>query len=137
MACPYFYPESRLGMKGWAVPVRCPLGDLYSGHCCSLIQDFSPDETTLRKFCNFGYGRGGCSRFPSDAQTDAVRFQMAGEFGNLLRVHYVREKDGWPSEYGTVEFSTATNEFAAAPADEILRRQAAVFIESYRRRKMQ
>lgn len=91
----------------------------------------------MREFCNFGYGRSRCKCFPITAKTDAVRFQIVGEFGDVIRIHYVSEKDCWPVAYGTADLSVTTNEFAAAPEDEILRRQAAVFVESYRRRKVQ
>jgi len=137
MACPYFYPTARLGKSFWAIPPRCPLGDAYQGECRSACATAQPDETILRQYCNFGYGRGHCGSFPGDAEADAVRFHIAGEFGQSIRLQYVLEKDCWPILYGTADFSMATQEFIAGPTDEILRRQAAVFIESYCRRKAQ
>ena len=134
MACPYFYPAKRLETDFWAVPPRMPLGDAYSGECRAQAVVFLPDEMILRRFCNLGYGRDGCQRFPKVAQADAVRFHVAGEFGDLIRIQYVFEKDCWPVLYGTADFSIATGEFTAAPPDEILRHQAAAFIDSYRRR---
>jgi len=135
MACPYFYPVARLETNYWAVPPRCPLGDAYAGQCRSSGVDYLPDETTLRDYCNFGYGRGRCGRFPSSAEADAARFHIAGEFGGVIRIQYVLEKDCWPILYGTADFSIVTQEFSGGPPDEILRRQVAVFVECYQRRK--
>ena len=137
MACPYFYPLARLDTNYWAVPPRCPLGDAFSGECRAANASSQPDETILRQYCNFGYGRGQCGCFPNIAETDAVRFHIAGECGQSIRIQYVLEKNCWPTIYGTADFSMTTDEFVAGPEDEILRRQVAVFIESYRRRKTQ
>ena len=134
MACPYFYPVARLETNRWAVPPRLPLGDAYSGECRAEEASFQPDETMLQQCCNLGYGRGRCQHFPNCAEADAVRFHVAGETEAWIRIQYIVEKDCWPVLYGTTVFSIVTREFSAALPDEILRRQASAFIESYRRR---
>jgi hypothetical protein len=134
MACPYFYPVARLDTNYWAVSPRLPLGDAYSGECRAQESSFQPDEKTARQFCNLGYGRGGCARFPSDAEADAVRFHIAGEAAGLIRIQYIVEKDCWPREHGTFECSMPSQELSGGVADEILRRQLVTFVESYRRR---
>ena len=134
MACPYFYPVARLETNYWAVPPRLPLGDAYSGECRAQESSFQPDEKTARQFCNLGYGRGGCERFPSNAEADAVRFHIAGEAAGLIRIQYIVEKDCWPREHGTFECSMPSLELSGGVADEILRRQLVTFVESYRRR---
>jgi hypothetical protein len=134
MACPYFYPVARLDTNYWAVPPRLPLGDAYSGECRAQESSFQPDEKTARQFCNLGYGRGGCERFPSNAEADAVRFHIAGEAAGLIRIQYIVEKDCWPHEHGTFECSLHSPELSDGVPDEILHRQLVTFIESYRRR---
>ena len=134
MACPYFYPVARLETNYWAVPPRLPLGDAYSGECRAQESSFQPDENTARQFCNLGYGRGACERFPDNAEADAVRFHIASEAAAFIRIQYVVEKDCWPRDHGTVECSLPSQTFPGGLADEILGRQLGAFVESYRRR---
>lgn len=116
------------------MPPRLPLGDAYTGECQSGGAPRQPDETIIREICNVGYGRGCCQRFPSDAGADAVRFHIAGDAAGVIRVQYILEKDCWPKESGTFEWSVTGQELSGGPANPILRRQAAVFIEGYQRR---
>lgn len=88
----------------------------------------------MREVCNLGYGRGRCERFPADATSDAVRFHVGEDAGKLIRIQYIFEKDCWPGEHGTLEYSS-TSHFSSSPAGETLRRQAAAFVESYLRRR--
>jgi hypothetical protein len=134
MACPYFYPEALLQMDYWAVPPRLPLGDAYSGECRAQDAGFRPDEKTARHVCNLGYGRGSCGRLPADASGDAVRFHVAAETPQMLRIQYVLEKDCWPQEHRIFEWSKLSQEISGELPDEILRRQLGAFVESYRRR---
>lgn len=130
MACPYFYPSARLENAGWVVPPRVPLGDAYAGECRAAASPFQPDETHARHLCNVGNGRGSCDRFPRDASVDAVRFHVAQDLGEFIRIQYVFEKDCWPKENGFVECSTASGEIRGTH-DTTLRGQAAAFAKSY------
>ncbi len=86
------------------------------------------------RFCNVGYGRDGCLRFPHDANADAVRFHIANEKVELIRIQYVYEKDCWPREHGTLECSLKSLGPCASQANELLLRQAGAFLESFQRR---
>ncbi len=79
----------------------------------------------MRAVCNLGYGRHGCDQFPAGSPADAIRFHVAKDAGALINIQYVFEKDCWPGEHGD----------AANHTDEILRRQAEVFLESYLKRR--
>jgi hypothetical protein len=127
MACPYFFPVARFESSPWSVPPRLPLGDAFSGECRAPGSPSQPDESRLREVCNLGYGRYSCAQFPSAAAADAVRFHITQDAGELIRIQYVLEKDCWPVEHGMTD----------ASANEILRRQADAFAESYRRRRAQ
>jgi hypothetical protein len=133
MACPYFYPVARLESSTWVVPPRLPLGDPYSGECRVGADPFQPEETQVRQVCNLGYGRGCCNRFPESAEADAVRFHVSKDRGKLIRIQYVFEKDCWPKEHGILECANAA--VSSGPENEVLRRQAAAFLESYLRRR--
>lgn len=132
MACPYFYPSARLENTGWVVPPRLPLGDAYAGECRAGVDAFQPDEAHARQICNTGYGRGSCVRFPQDASTDAVRFHVAEDSGEFIRIQYVFEKECWPKEDGLLECS-ADSRLINGTEDAILRGQAVAFLESYLR----
>jgi hypothetical protein len=135
MACPYFYPTSRLEGGGWGVAPRLPLGDAYGGECRAEDATFEPDEKRTRQTCNVGYARGRCERFPPDAHADAVRFHVAEDAGERIRIQYIFEKDCWPGEHGVLEYSVGERRFTGSGGDGILRIQAGVFLESYLRRR--
>jgi len=138
MACPYFYPVARFESSPWSVPPRLPLGDAFSGECrapASTIQPpAQPNETRMREVCNLGYGRHACEQFPEASAADAIRFHVAKDAGELINIQYVFEKDCWPADRGTLDY-TAGLGFSASRADEILRRQAQAYLESYLRRR--
>ncbi len=125
MACPYFFPVARFETSPWSVPPRWPLGDAFSGECRAPGISSQPDETRVREICNFGYGRSHCEQFPAESTADAIRFHVAEDAGELVKIQYVFEKDCWPGEYGMLE----------PTAGEILRRQADAFLETYLRRR--
>lgn len=133
MACPYFYPVSRLE-EAWAVPPRLPLGDAYTGECRARTSPSQPQDNVIRGCCNSGYARGTCDLFPHDARADAVRFTVASDLAHEIRVQYIFEKACWPLEHGEMRYSAAHDSFAPLLLDEITARQAAVFMQSYLRR---
>jgi hypothetical protein len=126
MACPYFYPVARFESSPWSVPPRLPLGDAFSGECRAPGSSAPLEETHVREVCNVGYGRGRCDHFPALSAADAIRFHVASDAGELIKIQYVFEKDCWPAGHGEIDF-------AAAPST--LRRQAEAFLESYTRRR--
>jgi len=134
MACPYFYPVARLEEDLWAVPPRLPLGDAYTGECRAGAMPHQPGDVVMRNSCNSGYARGKCDRFPQDARADAVRFSVAADEGDGIRLQYIFEKLCWPLDHGELRYSVSEHSFSSELADEIVARQAAAFLESYLRR---
>jgi hypothetical protein len=112
-----------------------PLGDAYTGECLASANPFQPDEQQMREVCNLGYGRGRCDRFPEQSPSDAIRFHIARDEGELLSIQYVREKDCWPQSHGVFECSSSNATLENAPADDLLRQQASAFVQSYLRRR--
>ena len=135
MACPFFYPVARWQSDCWVVPPRLPLGDAYTGECRAEANPFQPDDTRMRQTCNVGYGRSCCERFPAASQADAVRFNIAADAGQLIRIQYIFEKDCWPQQHGMLECSVSAEKHLSGTEDELLRSQAAAFVESYLRRR--
>ena len=120
MACPYFYPTQARGGSP-----MLPLGDSWAGVCRACSEEpFQPDSAALKQWCNLGYARGECPRFPDIDGGDAVRFTITGcEAGGEVGIYYVVERDHHPFAHG-----------AGYPEDATLRRQAEAYVESYRRR---
>src|SRR5215471_7433018 len=94
MCCPYFEPAIRLGEGPWDPAPRLPLIDAWQGLC--TLGGSVPEETEQREVCNTGYARGRCSRFPENAEADAVRFSA----GSDNRIIWVLEKDHAPLRFG-------------------------------------
>lgn len=130
MACPYFFPMARFEDRAWAIAPRLPLGDPFTGECRAQTAAIMPDESTLRQWCNRGYGRGECDRFPGDGEADAVRFHVSVHEGTLLQIQYIFEKSCWPVRHGVLEYRAGL----VQTTDTILDRQATAFAESYLRR---
>lgn len=135
MPCPYFYPTTRLEDIAWATAPRLPLGGAYRGECRATDAVFQPDETRTRESCNVGYARGRCDRFPEEARADAVRFHVAEDSGERIRVQYIFERDCWPGEHGVLDYLVRERRFAGEDGVAILRIQAGLFLESYLRRR--
>jgi hypothetical protein len=134
MACPYFYPVARFETNPWSVPPRLPLGDAFSGECRAPGGSQQPDEARLREVCNLGLGRHSCEQFPKASTADAIRFHVAQDAGELIRIQYIFEKDCWPGERGEFQCSAAGG-LSSGLSDQTLRRQAEAFLASYLRRR--
>jgi len=138
MACPYFYPTERLSEKVWPKPPRVSLGDPYAGLCCvDPLREWRPDDATLRDFCNRGYPRQGCPRFPAGEGPDMVRFSVISDRDGVIKIYYVVEKNGSPMEHGEIEYLEDSRRFRANFAGGMLERQAQAYAESYVRRKQE
>jgi hypothetical protein len=114
MACPYFKPFKE---APWSEG-RAPLGGIFEGECARGGEGDA-------RLCNFGYARGRCAQFPSDAQVDAVRFSVMED-----RLVWIRERDHAPVDHGVIEFD------GLAALGEVMAEQARVFVENYRRTRV-
>ncbi len=88
----------------------------------------------MREACNLGLGSHGCEQFPLNSASDAIRFHVAKDSGELIHIQYVFEKECWPGEHGSFDYSVS-QKLSSARVDETLRRQAEAFLESYLRRR--
>jgi len=112
----------------WERPPRMPLGVTFRGECRSGPEPFEPDEKAQREFCNCGYARGNCDRFPSDASFDAVRFSAKEDESGRVGIVYVFEKNHTPAAYGVI------GGLDSEPPG-ILVEQVRVFLADYLRRR--
>jgi len=97
MSCPCFEPVEPRPYAAASRRAMLPLGDAWTGICRALPdQPFRPDDSLLDLFCNLGYARGHCARFPANHGPDAVRFSIVSDDGAALRLYYVLERDHRP-----------------------------------------
>jgi len=128
VACPYFHPGEPFPEDAHLRQGRFPLGAAYKGTCRALPDEaFEPDEETLRSFCNFGYGREACPRFPSSSEADAVRFSLVSRPDETMSVVFVYERDFAPVRHGTLMNGDSSG-------SDCLARQAEVFAANYSRK---
>jgi hypothetical protein len=125
MPCPFFHPIAPMTTAREARPV--PLGDFYRGECRANCAAYQPSDAELRDWCNFGYARTHCPRFPaSDTAADAVRFAISSDGGSALTLAFTMERDHRPLAHGT---------FQLPHPDPAVNRLAEAYVEAYRRRK--
>jgi hypothetical protein len=112
-----------------------PLGDAWVGFCrAAPDQPFQPGDALLAAFCNIGYARGHCARFPADCGPDAARFTVVSGARAALRLYYVLERDHRPFAHGPLEFSVARNELTTPADGAWTAAQARAYATSYLRR---
>ena len=108
-----------------------PLGERWAGLC--HVDGALPTQPQDAMYCNLGYARGRCSRFPDDAGADAVRFTITQDDAAGVKLYYVMERDHHPFAHGPLDYFFAAG-FGAAAGD-LLERQATAYVETFRRRK--
>lgn len=127
MACPFFYPGEPLPQDGQLRQGRFPLGAAHKGLCLAAPgEPFEPGDNILRSFCNFGYGRHSCPRFPVSSDADAVRFSFISRPGEATRLVFVFEREFAPVRHGALLESNTAEQTEAC-----LARQAEVFAANY------
>jgi hypothetical protein len=134
MACPYFHAVKPRSQTDPSRSAMLPLGDVWDG-LCDAIPDapIEPGEIAVRTFCNMGYARGSCARFPDGEGPDAARFTIAEDGPETLRVYYVLESGHRPWSHGPLEFSRE-GEYLGPPAGQAAVRLARAYVASYLRR---
>jgi len=139
VACPFFHPTERFDDGTWLTPPRLPLGDPCRGMCMAdPSTPVEPSLEELRRYCNLGYARGACSRFPSSGEAaDAVRFSIAGDRDGGIQIIYILEKDYGPLRHGPLVWDAATRDFSTGIGSPTIEAQARRFVESYLKRRVQ
>ena len=132
MACPFFEPLERLR----DATVRVPLGDFWSGACHANAESlFVPDDHTISEYCNMGYARGRCPRFPAAQSPDAVRFLVVRDSAQVIEIQFAMEQNHHPHSHGKLEFSSASGTFTQPVEGHLLEQQARAYAASYLRRR--
>lgn len=137
MACPFFFPVEPFRDGVWLKPPRLPLGDPCRGECLA-----DPNETAipaledLRQYCNLGYARGRCSRFPMAAEADAVRFSIVHDRDGAISLLFILERDYGPLRHEPLVYEIATRSFTSMPFPSCIAAQANRFVESYLKRRV-
>jgi len=131
VACPFFMPTSKLEDGGWLHPSRLPLGGGWSGHCSAPGHEgVEPTNAELRELCNLGYA-AGCPRLPGERPYDALRFSIASDRGDRLRMWFVCESGHRPAGYGILEYDLSLGQWISSHSDPRLQRMAECYLQSY------
>jgi hypothetical protein len=133
MACPYFLPAALLTDAGAGHAV--PLGDIYTGSCRAGCEPFVPDTSFQAEYCNFGYARDICGRFPGLDAADAIRFAVGEDAKGLVTIRFARERAHLPHSHGVLEFRKQDGDWRGEVQDTLLAAQAKSYLTSYFRRR--
>jgi len=114
---------------------RVPLGDLWRGACTAGSIPYRPEDSVASELCNMGYARGRCERYARGSAGDAIRFLIARDENDLIRVAYVVEQDHHPAAHGTLEYFRSAGAFAGDAGNPMLASQALAYVTSYLRRR--
>ena len=103
MACPFFYPTQKSDAIAWSFPRRLPLGAGFCGSCRARAHQVTPADSELKEFCNLGYAQN-CAHLPAERRADCLRFAVADDEGERIRLHFVYERNHAPVEHGLLEY---------------------------------
>lgn len=134
MACPYFAPQEILNDGCWQHPARLPLGAGWSGQCCAAVAPITPDDVSLREYCNLGNATS-CPHLPLGRDWDAVRFSVARTSAEQITLWYVCELAHAPMAHGKLTFDCLSNLWLNPHADLRVQRLADCYLQSYRSRQ--
>ena len=129
---PVFFSSGATGDRYLGVPPRCHWATrtwANAGH----EKQFSPVRRPRAK-CATGAGQHWLRAVFPKLPADAIRFHVTQDSGELIHIQYVFEKECWPGEHGSFDYSVS-QKLSSALVDETLCRQAQAFLESYLRRR--
>ncbi len=82
-----------------------------------------------------GYAAGRCPRCLAADSGDAVRFLIAQDRDQVIRIEYVVERDHHPYRRGALEYQRTPGALTPLAEDPVLERQALAYVGSYLRRR--
>lgn len=130
MACPFFFPTSKLN-GGWLHPSRLPLGAGWLGQCCAPGHEGAePTTEEVREFCNLGYAVN-CPRLPKDRNADAVRFSILRDAGTQILVRFVCEFGHRPANDGHLEYEAGQQRWLGPHPDPRIQKMAECYLQAY------
>jgi hypothetical protein len=133
VACPYFYPTGPLDALLWRAPAHLPLGDACGGECRACDTPAMPSLEELTHWCNLGYARGQCPRFPAAPGTpDAARYVVTRDEDGVINIAFALECGHRPAGHGVLQYRDGA---ICGDCGENVRRQALFYARAYLRRK--
>jgi hypothetical protein len=134
LACPFFVPREILNDGSWPHPSRLPLGAGWRGSCCASSEEFTPDEATLRDFCNLG-NANACPRISPERDWDAIRFSVARVNVEQITLWYACEAGYAPREHGKLTYDRVREFWVNPHPDPRVQRLANCYVETYQSRQ--
>jgi hypothetical protein len=133
MPCPYFAPRS-IAARPQNPNARLPLIDEYEGWCHAGSEPIEAPAELRFRFCNHGYSKGCCERFPSREARSSLRYHVANAVDNTLELVCIEEQNYAPIRWRKFQYSSGSQRLEPEPEDACTQAQAIAFCESYLRR---
>jgi hypothetical protein len=129
MPCPYFEPRNIVEPR--RPNARLPLIDEYDGLCHA---DSAPVEAPVEvrfRYCNHGYSRGCCERFPSVETRSSLRYTVVRHTGSALDLICIEEQNYTPLRWRALQYLLESECLEPEIDDACMRAQAVAFCRSY------
>ncbi len=133
MPCPYFEPQ-RVASDPQHATARLPLLEEYDGLCHALGEPLGVAPTLRFQYCNHGYSRGSCERFPAGETRSGVRYTVVRQTAAALEILCVEERDYAPLRWHSLQYFFDTECIDPELPDHCIRAQILAFCRSYRKR---
>jgi hypothetical protein len=86
------------------------------------------------RYCNHGYSRGCCERFPDAEPRSGLRYSIVARTVAGLQVLCVEERNYAPSHWQSVRYFVEGERLEPEPRDRCLQAQLLAFCRSYLKR---
>ncbi|MGI9073230.1 MAG: hypothetical protein ACR2JB_18395 [Bryobacteraceae bacterium] len=133
MPCPYFEPHN-IAAQQQNGNARLPLIDEYDGLCRAASEPIEAPVELRFRYCNHGYSKGSCERFPSSEVRSSLRYHVVGRTESALEFICIEEQNYAPLAWHRVQYFFAGERLQPELADACIQAQAIAFCQSYLKR---
>ena len=133
MPCPYFQPR-RVASDPRHIGARLPLIEEYDGLCHASGAALAVPPELRFPYCNHGYSRGSCDRFPAGELRSGIRYTVVRRTPAALEILYVEEQNYVPLAWHSIQYFPDNDRLEPQLSDECIRAQLVAFCHSYLKR---
>jgi hypothetical protein len=130
MPCPFFAPRNIVA-KQQNVNARLPLLDEYDGLCHARPEPIEAPAELRFRYCNHGYSKGSCDRFPSGEVRSSVRYDVLRQSRSALELVCIEEQNYAPLRWHTIQYFLGRERLEPEVDDVCTQAQAIAFCRSY------
>ena len=133
MPCPYFQPQ-RVATAARHASARLPLFEEYDGLCHATGTPLAAPADLRFQYCNHGYSRGACDRFPGAEVRSGIRYDVVRRTPVALEILCVEEQNYAPLTWHSMQYFFEGERIEPKLTDECVRAQLLAFCRSYLKR---